>query len=142
MKKLILFAACILLLCNCTQKADINAFKDEILRTETAKIPLYLQDFPEIQTITIDSMVIISNAEPYSGYLVTHWEMDVRVKPTVEQLTSMHYKDKYVRKNEQVLIPVDMEINYSLTFDGIKSKVSWMSNWHQAYYQIRNKYIF
>lgn len=96
-------------------EGNIEYIKHSIIEKESAEIPLLIQEFKKVHKIRIDSLVLTqSKAQPYSGYLVTVWDIDGG------------YEDKYKRKEKMVYVEVDNIIT-------TKTKLSWNSCWDSAY---------
>lgn len=96
-------------------KENIEYVKHSIIERESAEIPLWVQKFDNVHKIRIDSLVLTqSKTQPYSGYLVTVWDINGG------------YKDKYKRKEKVVYVEV-------ANIKSTKKKVSWYSRWDSAY---------
>ena len=89
----------------------IAQIKEIVLERERAKLPLTTQEYSEVHSIRIDSLVLTKTTSPYEGYLVTTWE----------------YDDWDVRKKKTVYV----EIKYLST--NRNGDTSWNSNWFKAY---------
>lgn len=111
----------------------IESIKRGIIERERADIPLKIQQFEKVYGITIDSMVITNNIEPYSGYLVTTWDLDEKQNLSVNQWAANGYKDKYVRKQKEVYVEIS----------DITSKnnghITWKDNWSSAYRSVKDQ---
>lgn len=107
----------------------IQDMKTSIIDQERANLPLLVQKFEHVHAITIDSMVVTNNVEPYSGYLVTTWDMDEKQNLTTHQWAANGYEDKYVRKNKTVFVEVR-----NITTN--KGTVSWSTNWIGAQFSV------
>lgn len=100
--------AIVVLICLCRNcgggSKEVNKITSAVIEQENARLPLTIQKLPGVTDISIDSMVVTNNVEPYSAYLVTTWSFNE--KP-----------------GEVVYVPVD-----SITIK--RSKVSWKNiNW-------------
>ncbi len=111
----------------------IESIKRCIIERERADIPLKIQQFEKVYGITIDSMVITNNIEPYTGYLVTTWDLDEKQNLTAHQWAANGYKDKYVRKQKEVYVEIS---NISLEKNG---PITWNNNWPFAYLSVINQ---
>lgn len=141
MKKLLFSIVAVMMLAGCFHYdmpestpvvlLTIDDIKDGIIEYETKEIPLFLQKHSAIHSITIDSLVIIREIEPYSGYLSTTWDLDEEQNLSTSQWAANGYKDKYIRKTKTVLVKVD-EIKTST--DGT---FSWKSDWVGAYLEVK-----
>lgn len=101
-------------------KENIEYIKHSIIERESAEIPLWVQKFDNVHKIRIDSLVLTqSKAQPYSGYLVTVWDIDGG------------YEDKYKRKEKVVYVEVDNIITTKT--NTTKTKLSWYSRWDSAH---------
>lgn len=107
----------------------IEMIKDVIVTQEKARLPLTKQEFDRVHDITIDSLVITNNTEPYSGFLVTTWDMDEKQELTTRQWAANGYEDKYIRKKKVMYI----EVSYIRTLP--KGEVTWQSDWFETYMQ-------
>ena len=110
-----------------------ESIKRSIIERERADIPLKIQQFEKVYGITIDSMVITNNIEPYSGYLVTTWDLDEKQNLSVNQWAANGYKDKYIRKQKEVYVEIS----------DITSKnsghITWKDNWSSAYLSVKDQ---
>ena len=111
----------------------IESIKRSIIERERADIPLKIQQFEKVYGITIDSMVITNNIEPYSGYLVTTWDLDEKQNLSPVELYKNGYKDKYVRKQKEVYVGIS---NISLEKNG---PITCTNNWLSAYLSVINQ---
>ena len=84
-----------------------------------------------VNSIKIDSLVITSNIEPYSGYLVTTWNITEQVDLSVNEWAANGYKDKYVKKNKVVYVEIKNIIAKK------NGEVTWNNSWTSAYLSIR-----
>lgn len=111
----------------------IESIKRTIIERERADIPLKIQQFEKVYGITIDSMVITNHVQPYSGYLITTWDLDERQNLSPVEMYKNGYKDKYVRKKKEVYVEIN---NITPQNNG---HVTWKDNWSSAYYSVRNQ---
>lgn len=114
------------LLSDSENKASIE---DCILEREKADIPLHIQKFDHVNKIVIDSFVFTNDVEPYSGYLVTSWNIDEKVELNINEWEKNNYKDKYVNKDKVVYVEIS-----KITKSG--GTVSWESNWTSSYVDV------
>lgn len=105
-----------------TEEDKIESIIYAIMEQERADLPLLVQEFDHVHSITIDSMVVTNNVEPYSAYLVTTWDMDEKQKLSIRQWAANGHMDKYIRKTKTVYVEVG-----NITTD--KEKISWNTNW-------------
>ena len=56
----------------------IAQIKEIVLERERAKLPLTTQEYSEVHSIKIDSLVLTKDTSPYEGYLVTTWDFNSR----------------------------------------------------------------
>lgn len=82
----------------------LDGIKQSIVQQERAQLPLTTQRLTSVNEVRIDSLVIINNVEPYTGYLVTEWT----------------YGPKKLKKTMYVEVS---DIRYR------NNKISWSSNW-------------
>lgn len=117
---LILFAAIALTSC---AHVNIDEVKKGIIETETKRLPMTIQKLEGVREVKIDSLVIVNNAEPYAGYLVTEWKM-------------LKEYDDFDRMGETYEInpKVNVEVR-NITIKG--RQYSWEINWYGAYSDIR-----
>ena len=108
-------------------ESKLNSIKECIIQQENANLPLTKQNMDNVNSITIDSLVITTNVEPYSGYLVTTWNITERVDMNAQEWAANGYKDKYVKKNKVVYVEIS---NIRAKANG---EVSWNNNWTSAY---------
>lgn len=112
-------------------EGNIEYIKHSIIEKESAEIPLLIQEFKKVHKIRIDSLVLTqSKAQPYSGYLVTVWDIDEKQDLSISQLVANEGKDKYKRKEKVIYVEVDNIIT-------TKTKLSWNGEWTSAYNSIR-----
>lgn len=105
----------------------LNSIKECIIQQENANLPLTKQNMDNVNSIKIDSLVITTNIEPYSGYLVTTWNITEQVEMNAQEWAANGYKDKYVKKNKVVYVEIS---NIRAKANG---EVSWNNNWTSAY---------
>ena len=108
-------------------ESKLNSIKECIIQQENANLPLTKQNMDNVNSITIASLVITTNVEPYSGYLVTTWNITERVDMNAQEWAANGYKDKYVKKNKVVYVEIS---NIRAKANG---EVSWNNNWTSAY---------
>lgn len=114
-----------------TNEQGIEFIKCGIVEKERAELPLRVQQFEHVYAITIDSMVVTNDVEPYSAYLVTTWDIDERQKLTSNQWAANGYKDKYIRKEKTVYV----QVRNIITENGA---IKWNAGWHSAYYEVKD----
>ena len=114
------------------KEIDFEAIKQGIIEREQADIPLKIQQFDKVYGITINDMVFTSKVEPYTGYLITTWDIDEKQDLTVNQWAANGYKDKYVRKQKEVFVELG---NITPSPNG---EISWQNNWTAAYYSVKD----
>lgn len=108
----------------------IKSIKECIVQQENADLPLTKQSMNKVNSIKIDSLVITTNIEPYSGYLVTTWNITEKVDMSAQEWAANGYKDKYVKENKVVYVEIS---NIRAKSNG---EVSWNNNWTSAYLSI------
>lgn len=108
----------------------IKSIKECIVQQENADLPLTKQSLNKVNSIKIDSLVITTNIEPYSGYLVTTWNITEKVDMSAQEWAANGYKDKYVKENKVVYVEIS---NIRAKSNG---EVSWNNNWTSAYLSI------
>lgn len=112
----------ITLLASCTH-LKIEDIKQGIVETESKELPMTVQKLEGVKEISIDSLVIVNNTEPYYGYLVTTWKME------------KEYHD-YKRYGETY--EINPQVNVEVREINVKgSKFSWKTNWFGAYMDIK-----
>lgn len=102
---------------------------ESIIEREKADIALKIQKFDRVNKIEIDSFVFTNNVEPYSGYIVSTWNIDEKVDLTMEEWAKNNYKDKYANKDKIVYVEV-RNIKES------EGTVSWNSSWQESYMDV------
>ena len=128
MKKIAFIFVSALLLTSCGISMD--ELKQGIIDTETKGLPMTVQKMEGVYSITIDSMVIINNADPYIGYLVTTWDVNEEHQNSMEEWSKTHELYSYVRVQKKINVEVS----------GIHKsgrKYEWCTNWSSAYFQSR-----
>lgn len=121
MKKVLFFSVLsVFFLVSCGHKYSIDEIKAGIVERETANIPLLVQHIEDVQDITIDSMVITQNAEPYAGYLVTNWTY------TLSDIDLL-FKDDPDDGPKQMKLLVEVD---SIQIEG--DSFSWKTKWDRA----------
>lgn len=116
------------------EKIDkIESIKRTVIERERADIPLKIQEFEKVYGITIDSMIITNNVEPYSGYLVTTWDLDEKQYLSPLEMYKNGYKDKYVRKQKEVYV----EISDIATKNN--GNITWKDNWVKTYLSVKDQ---
>lgn len=117
-------------LCNLkkpSQEETIQSIKDSVLSKEKAELPLKVQEFERVYAITINDIVLTNNVEPYDGYLSTTWDVDEKQNLTIQQWVANGHKDKYIRKQKEVLVELS----------GIRTTSNggslWQADWVSAY---------
>ncbi len=111
---------------------SLDKIKECIVEQERSTIPLKVQEYERVHGITIDSMVITGTVMPYSGYLVTTWDLEEKQELSLNQYAARGYQDKFIRKRKVIYV----EVNNILT--KANGKVSWQDNWDAAYRSGRN----
>ena len=134
MKKILFLLLCTLSLFSCgfQKKVYIEAVKETIIEGERAQIPLHIQEFENVFEIQIDSIVLTNNVSPYTGYLVTLWDLNEKQNLSTQQWVANGYKDKYIRKTKTVYVPITNAI-----VDMKNNTVQWNSGWNLVYYDVR-----
>ena len=120
MKKVLFAIALLFMMSSCGNHIDLNEIKKGIIKVETERLPLTIQECDGVNNIRIDSIVIINNVEPYSGYLVTTWD--------IEKEKYMGYREGYksLQESKTVYVEVnDIEINLR--------SYTWKTDWFGAY---------
>ena len=92
----------------------IAQIKEIVLERERAKLPLTTQEYSEVHSIKIDSLVLTKTTSPYEGYLVTTWD----------------FNSRNVRKKKTVYV----EISYLRT--NHSGEVNWNTDWLGAYFSL------
>ena len=105
----------------------LKSINECIIQQENANLPLTKQNMDNVNSIKIDSLVITTNIEPYSGYLVTTWNITEQVEMSAQEWAANGYKDKFVKKNKVVYVEIS---NIRAKSNG---EVSWNNNWTSAY---------
>lgn len=108
----------------------LKSIKEYIIQHENANLPLTKQNMDNVNSIKIDSLVITTETEPYSGYLVTTWNITERIDMDVHEWAANNYRDKYVKKSKVVYVEI------SDIHTKPNGEVSWSNNWTSAYISI------
>lgn len=112
--------------------ADIEQIiKTSIIERERAELPIKLQRFDNVYEITIDSLVLTSNVEPFDGYLVTTWDFDEEQDLDAFEYAANGYKRKYIRKTKTMYVELQ---NIRIDDDG---SVEWIDNWTRTYIDLQ-----
>lgn len=105
------------------KRSHFETIQNSIVERERMDLPLIIQEFDKVYNITIDSMVITNQIKPYSGYLVTKWDIGIKQE-------TYSYQDRYIRRRKTVYVPVTDII--------VKRKtISWSIKWDYAYTQTK-----
>lgn len=110
---------------NASEK-KIESIKNSIIERERAEIPMKIQQFEHVYGITVDSLVLTNNVEPYSGYLVTTWDLDEKQNLSASRWAANGYKDIYKRKIKNVFVEIS-----EITTSG--KTTEWTDDWFSAY---------
>lgn len=126
MKKFLLLLVISLLLASCGPSVD--ELKQGIIETETNGLPMTIQKMEGVISISIDSMVIVNNVDPYYGYLVTSWDVNEKHVNSYEEhrRTNEYYSYKRVQKRMNVEVR-DIHVK--------GRKYEWRTDWGSAYLQ-------
>ena len=75
MKKFYLFLLLSLMIgmSACQSKLTADDVIESVLDGERDRLPMILQNLPSVDNITVDSLHILVDSEPMSGYLYTTW---------------------------------------------------------------------
>ena len=57
----------------CQSKLAADEVKELVMEGERDRLPMILQNLPSVDNITVDSLHILVDSEPMSGYLYTTW---------------------------------------------------------------------
>lgn len=112
------------------REQTVEDIKSAIVEKERAELPLRVQGFEHVFAITIDSMVVTNDVEPYSAYLVTTWDIDEKQYLTATQWIDNGQRDKYIRKQKTVYVQVSNITTASGT-------IKWNVNWNAAYHDVK-----
>lgn len=114
------------------QQNKYEQIKQGIIERERADIPLNVQSFKNVYDITIDDFVFTNDVEPYSGYLVTTWDIDEKQNLSPREWAANNYENKYIRKQRKVYVKIeDITVN--------NGNISWNNNWRAAYIEVMIK---
>ena len=145
MKKIAFVLLAIITLCSCGQKIeDMKKAKEEIkevhldevvqgiIDAENKGLPMTIQKLEGVKNITIDSMVIVNNTDPYYGYMATTWEIYERHENNHREFSRTYelYSYKLVQKQ------VNVEVK---DIHGLGTKFEWKTNWPDAYLYAREE---
>lgn len=112
------------------REQTVEDIKSAIVEKERAELPLRVQGFEHVYAITIDSMVVTNDVEPYSAYLVTTWDIDEKQYLTATQWIDNGQRDKYIRKQKTVYV----QVRNIITENGA---IKWNAGWHSAYFEVK-----
>lgn len=112
---------------NSDSEKNIESIKQYIIERETSELPLKIQEYNKVHEITIKDVVITNDCEPYSGYMITNWDLDeVQRNLSLGQVAANGYADKYIRKQKEVYV----ELRHIMSSRG---KTVWVSDWDSAF---------
>ena len=57
----------------CQSKLTADEVKELVMEGERDRLPMILQNLPSVDNITVDSLRLLVESEPMSGYLYTTW---------------------------------------------------------------------
>ena len=124
MKKVLYAIAVLFIMSSCANHVDMDEIKNGIIKVETERLPLTIQECEGVNDIRIDSIVIINNVEPYSGYLVTTWDIEE------EKYMGIRGGLKSFQESKTVYVEVnDIEINLR--------SYTWKTDWFGAYINMK-----
>lgn len=121
-------------------ESEAERVKRLVVEREMADIPLHVQKYEGVNSITIDSMVL-TQTRPYAGYLVTTWTYDEKYERSdaerdEEYRRTGSFGDFYGYREKSKTVYVEIpEINVN-RFNG---DLSWRSNWLSAYWSLRDE---
>lgn len=113
------------------EESKMEGIKNAIIEHERAELPLTIQEFKDVHSITIEDFVFTGTTEPYSGYLVTTWDYDKKIDLSIDELYKNGYKPKYERTQKEVYVPVP-SINL-----GVGTKFTWSAGWTSAHLSLQ-----
>lgn len=99
--------------------------RSAVFNGEQEQLPLVLQQFSDVESITIDSLHIHVKDEPMSGFLYTTWTYNVTIS---------YYPQKVEKRGKSIIVPIN-DICQSQSHDGY---VEWRSSWDEAHKVIRD----
>ncbi len=99
--------------------------RSTVFNGEQEQLPLVIQKFSDVESITIDSLRIHVKDEPMSGFLYTTWTYNVTIS---------YYPQKVEKREKSIIVPVN-DIRQSQSHDGY---VEWRSSWDEAHKVIRD----
>ena len=105
------------------KKNPLDAIYKSIISSESNRLPLTIQKYDGIRRIRIDSLVFINDSEPYSGYLITTWDI---------------YEERGFKSYQLVTKKVNVEVRDIRCMD---DKVEWYTEWYDAYRYARREQI-
>lgn len=122
-------------------ESEAERVKRSVVEREMADIPLHVQEYEGVNSITIDSMVLSQATQPYAGYLVTTWNYDEKYERSDAERNEEFRKtgsfgDFYGHRKKSKTVYVEIpEINVN-RFNG---DLSWRSNWLSAYMSLQDE---
>ena len=119
------FICALALVFNACQKLTPEAAKEAVIRAETDRLPLLVQQMDNVKSIVIDSMRLHIVDEPMDGYLYTTWTYElenIHGLPTKEVVKSF-------------IVPVT---NIQTSSENRKY-VEWMAGWDEVYDLIKDE---
>lgn len=120
------FCICALaLVFNACQKLTPEAAKEAVMRAETDRLPLLIQQMDNVESIVIDSMRIRITDEPMDGYLYTTWTYELENKNGLPS--------KEITKSFIVLV------SNIQTSPKNRKYVEWMAGWDDVYKIIKDE---
>ena len=97
--------------------------KDVVMRTERDRLPLIVQRMSNIENITIDSMRIVVDKEPMTGYLYTTW----LVKSSLLNILHLSFDTNLDLK------PIIVEVTGIRRSKEHKGMLEWDTHWEEAH---------
>jgi len=71
-------------------KLNPDEVKEIIMEGERERIPLLVQQLPLVESITVDSIRLVVEDVPMSGYLYTTWSAENQAIPIIVPLDNIH----------------------------------------------------
>ena len=107
----------------CTRHTTREEIARFILESERSEIPHKVPGWPQVFDVTIDSVVLVGEEEPYVGYMVAEWDVEERQPVSREDLIRGEYS--YARRKKVQCISL-----FGVDHKG--RTVRWYADWDGA----------
>ena len=84
----------------CQSKLTADDVIESVLDGERDRLPMILQNLPSVDNITVDSLHILVDSEPMSGYLYTTWYDGQKSFSIIVQVIDIKKSEEHKDYNE------------------------------------------